>query len=968
MSPLAKTLVPLDFTQGVDTKTDEKLGAKPTTLENGVFGVQKSITRRPGYDLVDSLAGFGLGTDALLASLGSEFVAQDKTATYGVSTTFNALKNTGRSSRFVVSKRRVVRRNTTQSDVVHASVSGLVLYAWNDYDGTTTSLKYCIFEEATGVYLTPETTVSTTARKPRAVAFSDRLAIFYCDGVNLKMLYVTVASPTTSTTVTIQTNVVNTLAAGLDAAYISSNNTAAVCYQATADFRVFICNSSGTVTVAAVVVSATMLGLATDARIGVFTGGNILVLFSSAVTSKKAVYSGSLAVVSAAANTGGSSGDLLGLVQDAPNQFTVFDGTISAGTAMGVINSSGTMTTSFASFLKYAVLAADPFVVSGRVFIPMLSIITNAQPTGFLVELASGLPKIVGAFCRATAGSLNLQPAPCRTRTTTTGAWPVFLLGEKGKLAFQDTNDVTPTGVSEFMIQPDVAGFDVERYRLAPVEYGGSLYFPGPQLMQFDGVATYEAGFHLYPEAANAITTTGATGLTDGAYQYCFVYEFVDAQGQLHRSAPSIPQTLTVTGGPKSASVPIRTLLMTDKPVNIVVYRTKVNGSTFYRVNPVTSPIANITTAASITYTDTATDATIGAQGILYTAGELENVAPPASIYAHVHQRRLVLVQAENRRRLSISDELEDGYGPTFNEATEYDCGASEHGDVVGVASLDDKLVLLRERALEFVAGDGPDRQGLQNTWTAPQFITSDTGCVSAASIVQTPDGVMFKGERGIYLLNRGLQLAWVGEEVESLTGRIADAVLVPKKTQVRFSCPEASRVLAYDYAAGQWSVFTGLQFDSMVVQGGSFYGLTRAGALWSEGDTTAGDNATAFSLKVVTPWIKAAGVRGVQRIYRALLLGAIKGFSTLTLEIGYDFASTYDTTVTVNTASLGAVNDALSVRKHLDKQKCEAVRFRITCDGQNNGVATLGISLSNMTLEVGGKRGAKKLPAGQTI
>ncbi len=963
---LQKILVPLDFTQGADTKTDDKLGAKPTVLENGVFSEQKSLTRRNGHALVDDLESFGLGADGLLTSLGDGLVAQDKTKTHAISTTFNAAKDVGRSSRYIATKRRVVRRTTLQKNADHAAVSGLVIYAWQDNDGTTTRLKFCVYEEASGVYLVPETTLSTNGRNARCLAFSDRLAVIYCDSANLKITYVTVAAPTTSTTVTMQTNYNNSQTGRMDAA-LTSSSTMVVGYSATADIRTFIANSAGTVTVAAVTHADTVSG--GGMRVGVFTNGNILVIYASNTSSdtRRIVYSSSLVVVAAAA-TVAIKYQLLAPIEDVANQLTIFMSLVGSSaddTRYVVINSSGTITTALTVFSYFARVASDPFLLSGRLMIGLTSEETGLQQTIFVAELVSGAKKVVAALLRSLAGDLaagtdTYRVASVRTRTTTTGTWPVLLLGERGKLEFQGTNDVTRVGVSEIMLEPDLAGYDVERTRLAPVEYGRSLYFPGAQVMQFDGVATYEAGFNLYPEFTTPPAQGAGGSLADGTYQYVAVYEFVDGQGQLHRSAPSVPASVTISagGGTAKTTFQLRELSHTDKAVNIVLYRTLANGTTFYRINAVAAPIISASPMSS--YSDTSTDATIATQEVLYTSGELENAAPPAAVFAHVHQRRLVLVQAENRQRLSISDERSEGYGPTFNEATEYDCGAS-YGDVLGVGSIDDKLILLKERGLEYVAGDGPDRAGLQNTWTAPQFITSDTGCKSAASIVQTPDGIMFKGERGLYLLDRGLRLVWLGEEVESLTGRISSAVLVPQKSQIRFACPEVSRVLCYDYAARQWSTFTGLQFDSMLVLGGTMYALTRGGDLWSESSSAAGDNSASIPLTVVTSWVKPAGVQGFQRVTRALLVGdAGTGTTTVLVEVAYDYSDTYQTLGTASLTSSGT----FQIRGHLSKQKCAALRFRITAT--NTGAP--GFSISNLTLEVGAKRGARKLPAAQTI
>lgn len=977
--PLAKQLVPMDFTQGTDTKTDEKLGIKPTFMANAVFSEKKTATRRPGHVLVQDEAALGLGSDAILASLRAGLVLQDKSKTYAASPTFGALKNVGRSNRFHVTKRRVVRRTTLQMNADHASVSGLVMYAWQDSDGTTTSLKYSIYEEATGAYLLPETTLTTTGWAPKVVAFSDRLAVIYGDGANLKMTYVTVAAPTAATTVTMQTNYINTTAGLLDAA-VTSGSAVAVVYTATADIRTFIANSAGSVTVAAVTIADTV---DSSLRIGVFSGGNILVLWGStgSADTRKLVYSSALAVVSAAAQFHVSVTTYIALIQDAANQFTIFIANNSGAAVLrnAIVNSSGTITTAMATFLQYAVPASDPFVLSGRLIIPILTKFTNEQPTIILVERQSdGTKKVLGALLRSTADGLFLPAggrgerlASVRTRTTTTGTWPILLLGEKGKLEFRSTQDVTRVGISEFMLEPDLAGFDVERNRLAPVEYGRSLYFPGPQLMQFDGVASYEFGFNLYPEFTTPPAQIAGSGIANGTYQYAVTYEFVDAQGQLHRSAPCVPASVTISGGPDDVAMSIRTLPFTDKQVNIVVWRTLDGGTVFHRVNPVTSPILNSLTAAAVNYTDSSSDSTISAQEILYTTAELESVAPPASSYAHVHQRRLLLVQAENRNRLSVSDELTDGYGPTFNEATEIDCGP-ECGDVIATGSLDEKILLLRRTGLQFISGEGPNRAGLQNTFTAPQFITSDTGCVSAASVVQTPDGVMFKGERGMYLMDRSLRLVWLGQDVESLTGRIACSVLLPKKSQVRFSCPDGTfpAVLVYDYAAQQWSTFTDLAFDGMTVVDGTLYALTRSGAVWSESASAPGDVSTPFFCSIITPWIKTAGVQGFQRVWRAFLLGSILGESTITLNVGYDYEHTLVDEIEFLSTAVGSLDGGvLQVRTHLVRQKCTAVRFLISCDGTTAlGAASLGAAFTNMTLECGVKRGGRKLPASKTV
>jgi hypothetical protein len=983
MSPLPKTLVPLDFTQGVDTKSDDKLGAKPATLENGIFGEKKSLTRRPGHSLVADISA-SIGTDSLLCSREGQILVRDRTKLRGRASNGSIL-DYGNAYQFVASKRPLLRGNIARSCTGQAAVSGVVGVTWNEFPGSI--CYFTTLDDSTGLPFIPAHVSLGTIYTPTVVAASDRVCCIYSDGTNVKMTYALVATPTTTSTVTLRTDAGTSGGYNYcDAVTLPSGNIAVAYSSSAGGIRLVTVNTSGTLQAGPVSIAETLVDSA-GFHVQAFSGGNIAVIWCANIAGpfRYAVYTSALGAVSAAANltmTGLTAATgFVTSVADSSNSLYVFANAYVGASRVvfsGVVASTGTISTAFAVFVRAVFISAAPFIHNSRVFLPTTQTAANGglsyyeQPTIQVLErLSTGAVRVAAVLLRSLSaisaanspGGFN-KPAQVRTRTRTDGTWPVLILPEKGRPAL-NSFDTTVQGFAEFELREDVAGFDVERTRLAPVEYGHSLYFPGSTLRQFDGAAIYEAGFLQFPGPIS-MAQSGAAGLANGTYLYCVVWEWVDAQGQLHRSAPSIPVSFTVTGGPRNVTVTIPSIYATEKNLTAVVYRTVASGTTFYRVNGA-GDLSNNPAAASFTYVDTSTDATISAREILYTTAELENTCPPASVFAHTHQRRMFLVCAEDRFRIAYTDEQEEGFGPTFNEAYEIDCGP-EYGGIVGLGSIDDKLILLRQTGLQFIAGSGPDRQGLQNTFTSPQFITSDTGCVSAASIVQTPDGLMFKGERGLYLLNRGLQLTWVGEEVESLTGRVACATLVAKRTQVRFSCPENSRVVTFDYANGQWSIFTGLQFDGMAVVDSVLYVLTRAEALWSENAAAAGDNSTAFSMVVVTPWVKASGTRGVQRVYRALLLGEIEGFSTVTLEIGYDFSDQYESAVSVDTSLLGAVDEALLARRHLDKQKCEAIRFRITCNGANSGVASLGAALSNLTLEVGGKRGARKLPPAQTI
>ena len=76
------------------------------------------------------------------------------------------------------------------------------------------------------------------------------------------------------------------------------------------------------------------------------------------------------------------------------------------------------------------------------------------------------------------------------------------------------------------------------------LEIGNSLHASGGFLWQYDGQKIVEHGFHLFPEGVTAIGSVGHSGNIAAAQAplfYVATYEWIDAAGLIHRSAPSIP-------------------------------------------------------------------------------------------------------------------------------------------------------------------------------------------------------------------------------------------------------------------------------------------------------------------------------------------------------------------------------------------------------------------------------------------
>lgn len=80
-------------------------------------------------------------------------------------------------------------------------------------------------------------------------------------------------------------------------------------------------------------------------------------------------------------------------------------------------------------------------------------------------------------------------------------------------------------------------------------EIGSNLNITGGITWSYDGAMPVEQNFNLWPDYVEATASTSGGGLAAQQYFYQVTYEWTDAQGNIFRSAPSIPATATVAAG-----------------------------------------------------------------------------------------------------------------------------------------------------------------------------------------------------------------------------------------------------------------------------------------------------------------------------------------------------------------------------------------------------------------------------------
>lgn len=399
--------------------------------------------------------------------------------------------------------------------------------------------------------------------------------------------------------------------------------------------------------------------------------------------------------------------------------------------------------------------------------------------------------------------------------------------------------------------------------------------------------------------------TTGGS-LPVGTYYYAVMYEWMDAQGQIHRSTPNyVNQATTVINQKITVTYPTLRLTLKDGSTRancrVVLYRgiATDDDQVLYRL----TDAVNSTSADTGTFIDTGSvlsAANLAVQEVLYTTGGvIENTAPPASKCLTSYRGRLFLGGLEDRNSMAYSKPHVYGEGLAFSDFFVQRCD-SRGGDIRSLAAMDDKLVIFKKDVIFTMVGDGPVDTGVNNDYADPQLVATDVGCSTPNSIVLMPNGLMFKSDKGIYLLDRSLSTSYIGAAVERFNDlTITSAVVMEDQNEVRFTTSDGV-CLVYNYFYNLWSWFTNYEAVSAVGSSSGYYHLKSDGTLRIE-DTSYNDAGSTYKMSIETGWISFAGVQGYQRIYDIYGLGDFISDHYTRIKLAYDFEDAYTETVYFN-------------------------------------------------------------------
>lgn len=993
----------LSFDKGIDSKTDPKLVTEGLlNIVNGVFRdtggrAGRRLNMRYGYtnlgpSLVSSTGTSSLTDGEALGAFNEELLLFNKSNLYSRSDASAAYISKGNTIPLLVSNASVIRNARTQTRADFNLLNNIALYAWKDSSG---GVKASVIDWASGNSYQSDVLINANGANPRVVALGNSyLAVFYEETTTniIKFKRLKLSDPFTFLT---EQSLVSTVSAASPWFDLCPSGTLAlwVAHKAANTIDVGYVDQNGS-TVAAGVPSTVNFAEAATNCLGCFvepSNSNVYVLFHNNTNGTRVVgYTYSLSSPSFSVQTIDATTTPITLNVTAAtissNQIRVFYEVNAASTINHYIKTAtvtATGTVASVSVLKRSVgLASKSFTQDSVQYVNAVYDST-AQASYFTLN---GSGSIVAKSLPGVAGIQTQSYLP-QMVSPETDQW-AFTALQKTAFVSNGLDFTSTTGVSRTLL--DFGTTD----RYFSSQLGNNLHINGGFLNAYDGVSIVEHGFHLYPETITLGSASASGGnLADGVYSVAAVYCWTDNFGQVHRSAPSTLATITLSGGGSAQqfTVTAPTLRLTEKKsprVDVVVeiYRTTVGGSIHYLVKSSTAaqnPKFNDTTADTVTFVidNTCTnDTNLTSNPILYTeSGVVENIVPPPCRYLTHTKNRVILNNSEDPNEFWYSKQFVSGEGLGFSDFFKIRLDPLG-GDPVGLFPMDDKIIFFKSNKIYFISGDGPTDTGEQNTFTEPQLIASDLGLRDPQSIVLTPLGLMFQSAKGKYLLDRGLNLQYIGAAVEAYDSyTVTSADLIESQNQVRFLTN--GPCLVYDTYYQQWSTFDNHQGKDAILWNGTYSYLRESlGHVYQEAiDHYLDDNKT-IQLQIETPWIKVGGIQNFQRMRRLHVIGDYFSEHQLNVEVAYDYfnayldqltwdpavssiaSGTYGTGLYGSESIYGGTSDNVyQVRFHLPRQKCQSIKFKFS-NIQPATSSGKALALSNIQLECALKVGQMKL------
>lgn len=549
---------------------------------------------------------------------------------------------------------------------------------------------------------------------------------------------------------------------------------------------------------------------------------------------------------------------------------------------------------------------------------------------------------------------------------------------------------------STYMLSSTLVSFNYDaKEKNSYIEIEKTNIVSGGLLGYFDGDTFSEYGFIGNPYISDYSTVATGSLPADTGYAFAFIYRWTDAQGNIIYS----PMGPIFSGGDpvNGITLPVNSRVNFNLQNPMITVKDNVTVEVYIRRKNTlfvlaksfdfafTNPVVNAgTIAVSISVFPTGATKVMPYQdGSI--APEVVSNASQISLYAD----RIFRVSKDNPTSLAYSQRKLAQNQFEFNDSFLYldvlDKRGIAEDNLTGCIAMDGRLIIFKETSILYMSGTGPSRANTQDDFSEPQLLVSDVGCIHPRSIILVPDGVMFKSDKGIYLLNRKLQAGYIGSNVEAFNNyTIVSAILIEKANEVRFATLEGL-VLVYNYLSSAWSWFEDLNCISACLFNGKYAILKTDGQVIIETPSHNKLIDQSIIQNISSPWLRLNKIQGYQKAYYVRILGKFKTLHRLKMNVYYDYElysseeyiidplaeNQYNIEIKPTNEEIengDAINGVYQMKIDLVRKNCQSVRVvieDIPLDVENNTGECF--ALSNITVNIGIKKGLAKIQASKS-
>ena len=612
---LTKQNIDLAFAGGINTKVDEKqldLG-QFKVLENIVFTTIRKFRKRNGYDSISrkSISGTDVNNLKSITKFKNELCALTDTKFYSRSSSINKWTEKGQIFNVFAESTTVLQSNVNHISVDAVEAQNIQAFVYQETD-TSGDIKVSIIDTETGNFLLSNELITSSGQLPRVDAIQNEIFITYIDGSDIKYRKINLLTPTTIET---EATIVSDVNAS-DKIYdiICVDDKIAGFYENTSsEIAFFSLSTAGVISGTGSIAGESC---SDGINLSVDSDFRVLVAYSDGTDVKATIRNFTLLSAIVAPTSIETIAATNPVISKAASGYQVYYEVTAASTTDHYIKKNTidlAATVGTPSVLAKSVgIVSKNFLQEGKVYVTAAHDST-LQDTYFIIDEDGN---VACKFSSGIGGGLITTGVVPRTTTIDTSKVLIPSL-KKGRLVEENGTFFSLIGINSVVLDFNLED-PYQNERL-----GENLHIAGGYLHMYDGFQMVEHGFHLYPETltAGSTATTGGS-ISDGQYQYTAIYSWTDNFGNIHRSSPSTPITITLSGGTatQTQAITVPTLRLTNKEkVALELYRTEDSGTIFYKVSSTSSPTINDKTIDSIDITDTLSDADLINNEILYT-------------------------------------------------------------------------------------------------------------------------------------------------------------------------------------------------------------------------------------------------------------------------------------------------------------------------------------------------------------